>query len=100
MMKTSDKEALLEKLTGIKASKLSYYNELKEKVKQLEVSNELLSESKKVTDDLYKRLDKAVFSLQSVSQALTTTTKGVDALLQAVVRTAAELFDPTFRTLT
>ncbi|HEX2922484.1 MAG TPA: GAF domain-containing protein, partial [Chloroflexota bacterium] len=116
-----EKDAALAALTGINSSKLGYYRELKAKVHELEASNEQLREAKRVADDLYeqvrrnaeelsslyersllqaKRLDRAIASLKSISQVLTTTTRGVEVLLQSVVRTAAELFDTEYAVMT
>lgn len=112
-----DRETILAALTGIHASKLSYYSELKEKVAELEARNEQMREAKQMAEayceqlrrtaeelsSLYEasqrqalRLDRALASLKSISQVLTTTTQGVDTLLQAVVRTAAELFETDY----
>lgn len=112
-----DRETMLATLTGIHASKLSYYSELKEKVAELEARNQQILEAKQMAEAyceqlsrtaeelsaLYEasrrqalRLDRALASLKSISQVLTTTTQGVDALLQAVVRTAAELFETDY----
>ncbi len=102
-----EKEAALAALTGINSSKLGYYRELKSKVHELEASNEQLREAKRVADDLYRqsvlqaeRLDRALASLKSISQVLTTTTRGVGVLLQSVVRTAAQLFDTEYAVMT
>lgn len=117
----NDKENLLAALTGINASKISYYRELKEKIRELESSNAQLREAKYTADELYEqvrrnadelaqlyeksqvqaeRLDRAISSLKSISQVLTATTQGVEALLQAVVRTAAELFETEYAVMT
>jgi len=82
----NDKEALLAALTGINASKRSYYPELKKKIKELENKN--------------AQLDRAISSLESISRVLVNTTEGVDVLLQNVVQTVAELFETEYATIT
>lgn len=81
-MNLDERDTLLNLLTGIQASKRNYYAELKAKVKELELNAQ--------------RLERALASLKSISQALTTTTRGVDALLQALVKAIARLFDAEY----
>lgn len=46
--------------------------------------------------DQVQRLDRALSSLERISHALTTTTQGVDVLLQTIVKTVAEVFGSQF----
>ncbi len=112
---------MLAMLTGIDASKINYYAELKNKIRELEIKNEQLREAKIIADEWYRmacadaekiamlyeesrvqaeRLDRAIAALRSISQALTNTTQGVDDLLQSVVRTAAALFTAEYAVVT
>lgn len=99
----ADKNQRLARLVGIQSSKLNYYPELKQKLDELEQKNELLQQTKETTDVLYERsrlqaarLDQALSSLASISRALTTTTQGVDVLLQTIMRTITNVFDSPF----
>ncbi len=66
------REHLLEDLTGLKASRRTYYREYREKE---------------------RRLDRAIASIANISAALCDTTRGVPSLARAVVRVAAQHFD-------
>jgi signal transduction histidine kinase len=97
------REHLLARLVGIQSSKLNYYSELKQKLAELEQKNILLQQAKGTTDALYersrlqtRRLDQAISSLESISHALTTTTQGVDVLLQTIIGTIAKMFECSF----
>ncbi|MGQ9668201.1 MAG: GAF domain-containing protein, partial [Anaerolineae bacterium] len=81
-----DRETLLAQLTGINASKLSYYTELKKKNRELAQSYAELQASQRA-------LDNAVMALQRISQTLTVTAQGVDRLLEAVGQTVQEILD-------
>jgi signal transduction histidine kinase len=81
-----DRETLLAQLTGINASKLNYYTELKKKNRELAQSYAELRASQQA-------LDKAVMALQRISQTLTVTAQGVDRLLAAVAQTVREILD-------
>ncbi|MBI5033892.1 MAG: GAF domain-containing sensor histidine kinase [Chloroflexi bacterium] len=50
--------------------------------------------------DQVQRLDRALASLERISHALTTTTQGVEVLLQTIVKTVAEVFGSQFVCLT
>lgn len=98
-----EKNDQLARLVGIQSSKLNYYQELKQKLSELEQKNDLLQQAKATTDELYKRsrlqalrLDQALSSLAGISHALTTTTQGVDVLLQTIMRTITNIFDTPF----
>lgn len=65
------REDLLESLTGIKASRQTYYSAYRENA---------------------RRLDQAIASIARISAALCTTTSGVPTLARAVVQVAAEHF--------
>lgn len=102
----ANKDHLLARLVGIQSSKLNYYSELKEKLHELEHKNILLQQAKETTDALYERsrlqaerLDQAISSLECISHALTTTTQGVDVLLQTIARAIAEVFGSSFALL-
>ncbi|MGI5836740.1 MAG: ATP-binding protein [Chloroflexota bacterium] len=115
------KDSLLAVLTGINASKLGHYGELKKKIRELEISNAQLREAKDAADGFCKqlsrnaeelaslyektlvqarKLDWAITSLKSISQVLTNTTHGMDVLLQSVVRTVADLFATEYAVMT
>lgn len=98
-----EKNNQLARLVGIQSSKLNYYQELKEKLSELEKKNDLLQRTKETTHDLYecsrlqaRRRDQAISSLASISHALTTTTQGVDVLLQTILRAITNIFDTPF----
>lgn len=81
-----DRETLLAQLTGINASKLNYYTELKKRNRELAQSYAELQASQQT-------LEKAVMALQRISQTLTMTAQGVDTLLRAVAGTVREILD-------
>ena len=81
-----DRETLLAYLTGINASKLNYYTELKKRNRELAQSYAELQASQQA-------LEKAVMALQRISQTLTMTAQGVDTLLRAVAGTVREILD-------
>jgi len=96
----TDRSQRLARLVGIQSSKLNYYPEFKQQLAELEYKNELLQQAKETTDALYERsrrqaerLDRAIVSLSSISGTLTTTTEGVDVLLQKIMRTITNVFD-------
>lgn len=66
------REHLLERLTGVRSSKQTYYSEYREKE---------------------RRLDRAITSIANISAALCNTTDGVPSLAKAVVGVAAQHFD-------
>ena len=66
------REHLLQSLTGIRASKGTYYREYRDKA---------------------RRLDRAIQSIANISAALSNTTNGIPPLASAVVRVAAQHFD-------
>lgn len=98
-----EKNSQLARLVGIQSSKLNYYQELKQKLRELEQKNEQLQQAKATTDALYERsrlqavrLDQAISALASISRALTTTTQGVEVLLQTILQSITNVFDPPF----
>lgn len=98
-----ERDLLLARLVGIHSSKLNYYTDLKEKIQELEHKNILLQQAKETADALYERtrvqaerLDRAMSSLACISHALTTTTQGVDVLLDTIAQTIAKVFSSTF----
>jgi hypothetical protein len=76
---------------------------LKERLSQAEQEDLLVQEPKMSVDLLdgrtrvqVRRWDRDISSLRQISHALTSTTEGVDVLLQTIARTIAELFDSSF----
>lgn len=71
MQEGAARELLLERLTGIKSSKRTYYSAYREKE---------------------RRLDRAIASIADIAAALSRTTDGVPSLMRAVVQVAAQHF--------
>ncbi len=92
----------LDKLVGSQSAKVGSYSDLRAGL-LVQPSNILPQEGRASADVLYaryrvqvQRLDRAVSSLECISHALTTTTEGVDVLLQTIAQTIAQVFDSSF----